>query len=144
VPRHHRGAPRAGTLNSGRAFGSADAFSCTFSSIRPRFAAALGRRRSSKHFFAQERRISSRAPHAPEAMGDVARTDETLEFGGVVNPAALVFGTSITGFSLTSTTRATTSRSDGTLSMSLTLFPFFASNRLRRHAGGHHGALLRG
>jgi hypothetical protein len=78
-------------------------------------------------------------------MGDVARTDETLEFGGVVNPAALVFGTSITGFSLTSTTRATTSRSDGTLSMSLTLFPFFASsNRLRRHAGGHHGALLRG
>jgi HAD superfamily hydrolase (TIGR01509 family) len=42
-------------------------------------------------------------------MGDVARTDETLEFGGVVNPAALVFGTSITGFSRTSTTRATTS-----------------------------------
>jgi hypothetical protein len=26
-------------------------------------------------------------------MGDVARTDETFEYGGVLNPAALVFGT---------------------------------------------------
>jgi HAD superfamily hydrolase (TIGR01509 family) len=32
-------------------------------------------------------------------MGDVARSDETLEYGGVVNPAALVFGTSVAGFS---------------------------------------------
>ena len=62
-------------------------FSCTFS---PKIA----RRRAS--LFVQTRRISARVPHAPRVMGDVARTEETLEYGGVVNPAALVFGTSIT------------------------------------------------
>jgi hypothetical protein len=120
---------------------SADAFRAIVRFLPRKIAAA---RAVALRFFC--RRISARAPHAPDAMGDVARSDETLEYGGVVNPAALVFGTSVAGFSPTATTRATPWRSDGTLSsISLTAFPPSPTRfRLRRHAGGHHGALLRG
>jgi hypothetical protein len=102
---------------------SADAFRAIVRFLPRKIAAA---RAVALRFFC--RRISARAPHAPDAMGDVARSDETLEYGGVVNPAALVFGTSVAGFSPTATTRATPWRSDGTLSILAHRFSAFSDS----------------
>ena len=112
---------------------------------RPRFAAALGRRRSSKHFFAQEKDKLARTARArSHGRCRTHGRDSRVRRRGESRRAGVRYVDHWI-FPYLDDTRDHLSRSDGTLSMSLTLFPFFASsNRLRRHAGGHHGALLRG